>query len=158
MREFTTTDKIFSIIVLALLSTLPILFSIIITGCGVSSQGDSITYDINGSGTIPYEENQTIQPDSNVDAIDIRDNGVYIVCSNGSTCTVQVGDTDNSQHTYSDNSVKYDLIYFFDNSTSCCYSCGECNDTNVTPPAIAQIPDCNPDFSGGGYCKQVSGS
>jgi hypothetical protein len=128
-----------------------IAFAMILTlnGCGnMSTNGDSINYTIDGNGTIPpLDENQTIYPDENVDSIVITDNGIIVQCQTGSTCNVNIGDS------FDNHSVSYELFYYFDSSTSCCYSCNEC-DENATepPPSIQTVPNCYGDISNG-WCK-----
>jgi len=116
----------------------------LINGCNASNQGGSVQYTIDNNGTIPpLDENQTITPGSNVQTIEVQDDGLLVYCAEGSTCTVTVGTNIGNSTT-----LTYELFY-----NGCCYTCGEC-DKNVTePPSIDKIPPCNEDFSGDPWCK-----
>ena len=79
--------------------------AVTLTGCGSAT----VTYTVDGNGTIPADQNSTMTPGANVDSVVFGDDGMYIVCSGGSTCEVTVGDgsgnDDSSTDSHDDNSV-----------------------------------------------------
>jgi len=152
-----------------------VILGIIFLGCGGDTESSS-TYYIDGNGTIPpLEQNQTIKPDGNVQSVEVSDSGLLIMCNEGSSCTVTIGDNNGNllegntgKTSVSGSNLDYTYWYQY-NGGSCCITCGECADENITVPDInvtEVIPDCSSDFSGGvcscdisnSFCGQISGS
>ena len=142
-----TAEKVYIVTGWIFITAVVFAVTIVLAGCGnVSSKGDTLTYAIDGNGSLPpLEQNQTIEPGSNVESVMVNDDGIYVVCSEGSTCTITIGDTDNSVT---------EIWYQYNGGNECCYSCGGCEENITIPPdvSISSLKMCSDDMSGGEWC------
>ncbi len=145
-----------------------LLLSLVLFLVGCGSGNNSITYEVNPDDnlTIPKDGNVSLQPSEGVHVTVSGDGNSYIISGEGNV--VIIGDDniygDNTETiTTTDSSLHYDYWYY-DGSSGCCYTCGEC-DANVTEPVggvgIMNVDECNGSelYSGlPAWCYEVSGS
>jgi len=145
---------------LALMLALFVSVAISFNGCGGGDTSNTyITEHERNDGDTSSSSSSSVAPVLPVLPVEKEERLDYVVCGNNAICLLVSGnDNDITINNNSNNDFDYvfDLYYQYNNGeSSCCVTCGECEDENVTVMGFEEnqtIEPCITDISNGDFC------